>query len=69
TGHHPDVVALVRYTLDDQGRQPREHNIRKIVDLQHGTAWQASPSATTDYEGAGQVDQVVMGLSRSRTPK
>ncbi|MGP4105360.1 hypothetical protein, partial [Nonomuraea sp. KM90] len=37
------------YCLDDQGRQPRKYHTRKIVDLQHGPAWQGSLSATTDY--------------------
>ncbi|WP_223167974.1 hypothetical protein, partial [Nonomuraea sp. SYSU D8015] len=37
------------YCLDDQGRQSRKYHTHKIVDLQHGPAWQGSLSATTDY--------------------
>lgn len=34
---HRDQIALVRHTLDDQYRQPRNHHVHKLVDISHTT--------------------------------
>ncbi|EKX63761.1 hypothetical protein STRIP9103_07822 [Streptomyces ipomoeae 91-03] len=32
---HPDDLALVRHTLDDEGRHSRKHHAHKLIDITH----------------------------------
>lgn len=39
--------SVIIYTLDDQGRQPREHQPQKLINIAPAAPWHETPHATS----------------------